>query len=701
MGKTGVDVGGTFTDIVVFDLDHGFSIAKILSSPSDYSAAIQFGLQQLIREGSLTPSEVTSVVHAFTVATNAVLTGKGARVGLITTAGFRDVLEIGRLRMPKLYDMEWDKPRPLVPRYLRREVMERIDFRGQVVTPLQVATVHQALDALLVEHVDSVAVCLLNSYINPIHEEQIAAILAKKAPHLVLSVSHRILPEIKEYERTSTTVTNAYIKPIVGGYLEKLERRLGELQIRAPLMIMQSSGGTMKVATAREQPIRCIESGPAAGAVGAAAVGKRLGCRHLIAFDMGGTTAKVCLIEDGEPRLASEMEVGGGINVGQRLLKGGGYVVRIPAIDLVEIGAGGGSIAWIDRGRALRVGPQSAGADPGPACYSLGGEDPTVTDANVVLGHLSREYLLGGEMAIDAGLAEKALAGKLGDPLGISLDEAAHGVHIVVNSNMVRAIKAVSSEIGRDPADFTLFAFGGSGPVHAASLAVQARIPRVIVPPAPGVFSALGLLFTVAEQRAVQTFWRNVQHADLEQMNTLLHGLEQDASAVLVGEGFKRDQIEVQHFADLRYAGQSSELSIIVPHLPVTGETLPALVAAFHSEHEQTYGYQSPEEPVQFVNLRVRARASSPRDTATDVHLDAIKTRVVARVSLLRDRRVYFGQDAGWTTVPVIRRSDLRDLWESGPLVVEEYDSTVVVPPGGRARLDEHGNIHVDVTALL
>jgi len=699
--KVGIDVGGTFTDIVTLDSRNGFTIAKVLSSPADYSAAIQAGLQQLIRDGSLRPGEVVSVIHAFTVATNAVLTGKGARVGLITTEGFRDVLEIGRLRMPKLYDMEWEKPRPLVPRYLRREARERVDHRGQIVLPLDIGTVHQALDVFLAEGVDSVAVCLLHSYANPVHERQIAALFEDRAPHISLSISHKILPEIKEYERTSTTVTNAYVKPIVGGYLEKLEGRLVELKMLSPLMIMQSSGGTMMGTTVREQPVHCIESGPAAGAVGAAALGKQLGCPQLIAFDMGGTTAKVCLIEDGEPRLTTEMEVGGGISVGQRLLKGGGYMVRVPAIDLVEIGAGGGSIAWVDRGGALRVGPQSAGADPGPACYSRGGDQPTVTDANVVLGYLSRESLLGGEMPIDATLAEKEILSKIGDPLGIRLEEAAHGIHAVVNSNMVRAIKAVSSEIGRDPGDFTMLAFGGSGPVHAASLAAEARIPRVIIPPAPGVFSAMGLLFTVAEHRAVQTFWCDVRVARLDELNFLLQRLGDEAAGVLAATGLGREEIQVQYMADLRYAGQNSELPVAFARVPVTGDDLGALIESFQREHEHTYGYRSPEERVQFVNLRVRAHASSRPDTPDHLPLRAIGPRRSGASASGRERPVYFGPQVGWIRVSVISREALQERSHAGPLVIEEYDSTIVVPPEAHASLDRQGNVHIDVSVLL
>jgi N-methylhydantoinase A len=702
MQRLGVDVGGTFTDIVVLDEDRGLTILKVLSTPSDYSEAICVALEQLIQRGELRPLDVAAVIHAYTVASNTVITRSGARVGLITTEGFRDVLEIGRLRMPRLYDMEWEKPRPLVPRYLRREVRERTDFRGRIVTPLDEAGTLQAVETLLARGVDSIAVCLLNAYVNPVHEQRIVEIIQARAPQINLSVSHRVLPEIREYERTSTTVINAYVKPVVQRYLENLGRRLTHMGIKAPLMVMQSAGGTMKAEMARERPVHSIESGPAAGAVGAATMGQRLGVPDIIAFDMGGTTAKLCLIEDGEPRLASELEVGSGISIGHRLLKGGGYLVRTPAIDLAEIGAGGGSIAWIDKGGALRVGPHSAGADPGPACYLRGGAEPSVTDANVVLGYLSSSYLLGGELAIDAAPGRKAIYERIAAPLRLSLEEAAFGIHTIVNSNMVRAVQAVSSEIGRDPRDFTLFAFGGCGPVHAASLAVQAKIPRVIVPPAPGVFSAMGLLFTTVEHRYVQTFWRDVAEADLEALNGVLRRLDQEAVETLAAEGFAPEDMELQHLVDLRYAGQSSEITIPADPGPITPQVVQALVQAFHHQHERTYGYRSrEEEPVQFVNLRLRAggHARDQKDPQAVPLTPAGRRSATPLPPTVR--KAYFGPDHGWVETPIIPRIGLDRSGLPGPLIVEEYDTTVVVLPGATAALDDANNIRVDVAALL
>jgi len=698
MQRIGIDVGGTFTDIVVLDSERGLSALKILSTPEDYSEAIGTGLEHALRTCELDPGATRSVVHAFTVATNALLTDTGATVGLITTEGFRDVLEIGRLRMPRLYDMDWDKPRPLVPRRLRHEVAERIDFRGRVVTPLDAADARDVAKRLLAAGVDSIAVCLLHAYANPVHEQQIAAVIAELAPELDVSLSHAVLPEIREFERTSTTVINARVRPVVARYLERLEQRLGAMDMRAPLMVMQSAGGTTKARVARNKPVFCIESGPAAGAVGAAAVGRRLEQRNLIAFDMGGTTAKVCVIENGEPRLTSEMEVGSGISIGQRLLKGGGYLVRVPAIDLAEIGAGGGSIAWIDKGGALRVGPQSAGALPGPACYRAGGTASTVTDANVVLGHLNPEYLLGGEMAIDRERAARAIRDGIGEPLGLDLEEAAFGIHTIVNASMVRAIQAVSSEIGRAPSDFTLFAFGGSGPTHAATLAMQAGIGRVVIPPAPGVFSALGLLFTEVEHWYVQTFWQDATGVDLDTVNRHFAQLEDEAIETLTAEGFETEAIELQHLADLRYAGQSSELAVAAGPLPIAPGAVATLIEAFHAEHERAYGYRSPGETVQFVNLRLRARGVSREPESAGRLPLATGARRGGGSSSTASRPAYFGPQHGWLEVPVIGCADIGSGGRPGPAIVEEYDTTLVLPPGSRATLDELDNVHLELS---
>ncbi len=698
MHQIGIDVGGTFTDLVVADSQAGIHTLKVLSTPDDYSRGILGGVAQLVGAQVLRPGEVDRMVHAFTVATNALLTRTGANVGLITTLGFRDVLEIGRLRMPQLYNMDWDKPVPLVRRRLRLEVSERMSATGEVISPLVEADVMAALATLRAAGVDSVAVCLLHSYVNPAHEKRIVELLQTHAPELAASASFQVLPEIREFERTSTTVVNAFVKPVVDDYLGRLEGGLRDAGSSAPLMVMQSAGGVMHSPMARQKPSSCIESGPAAGAVGAAALGRLLGLSNVIAFDMGGTTAKACLIENGEPRLTAELEVGTALNAGQRLLSGGGYVVRAPAIDLAEIGAGGGSLAWIDAGGALRVGPRSASAMPGPVCYGLGGEQATVTDANVVLGYLNRSHLLDGAMPIDSDAAHAAIERDIAGPLALSVADAAYGIHAVANATMVRAVQAVTSEIGRAPGDFTMIAFGGSGPVHAATLALHAGIRHIVVPPASGVFSAFGLLFARIEHRLVRTCGLDVTAAQPDALNQLTADLHREASGLMEAEGIPVSDSELQFQLDMRYRGQSSELNIDIA-LPVTDAVLEQAVRDFHDEHERTYGYHSKSEPTQLVNLRLRIRARAGEESVR-VHADHIHPATRSHRSLeLPHRQVFFGERWGWHDTPVRRRESLDT--QVGPLVIEEYDTTIVVPPGAQVRRDATGSVHIDLTAIL
>ena len=674
----GVDVGGTFTDLFLFDeAARAFRTAKVPSNRGNEAAGFMQGLETL---GDV--KTFGSIVHGTTVGTNMLLERKGTRVGVITTRGFRDVVEIARLRMPQLYKMDWDKPRPLVPRRLRFEVSERMGANGEIVQPLDPASVVAALDRMQQQGVDSVAVCLLHAYANPVHERAVVDLIRRHAPYLSISASHQVLPEIREYERTSTTVVNAFVKPVVDSYLASVERGVKGLGVDAPLMVMQSSGGIARADSARAFPAWCIESGPAAGAIGAAALGEMLGERNIIAFDMGGTTAKACLIEGGEPRLTDEMEVGAGLNIGSRLLGGGGYLVRSPTIDLAEIGAGGGSIAWIDRGGALRVGPQSAGAMPGPACYARGGTLPTVTDANVILGFLNPSHLLDGDMPIDAEAARTAIRTHIAEPLGLTLDQAAHGIHAVANAAMTRAIQAVSSEIGRSPRDFAMVAFGGNGAVHGATLAAHAGISDIIIPPASGVFSALGLLFARIQHRLVSVYWQDVDRIDCAALNKRADKLFGEAAAMMAAEGLASSAIDLHLTLDLRYARQSSEIPVPVTQRPVTPTMLADAVEQFHQEHDRTYGYCSRSEKVQVVNLRLRARGLDRQERLPSPNALRTGKAATARTT---ERRVYFG-DKGWITTPVIRRGDLGDIASAGPLIVEEYDTTIVVPPDATAR---------------
>ncbi|MGE0725702.1 MAG: hydantoinase/oxoprolinase family protein, partial [Alphaproteobacteria bacterium] len=613
-------------------------------------------------------------------ATNAILEGKGARVGLLTTEGFRDVLEIRRLRMPVLYDIRWRKPEPLVGRDRRAEVVERIDADGKVERPLDEDQARAAIDDLLRRGVDAIAICLLNAYVDGLHEERLAVLVAERAPGLPVCVSSALLPEIKEYERTSTTVVNAYVMPVVSRYLRALTGGLSDLGIGAPLRVMQSSGGAMGVEAAIQRPIHLIESGPAAGVVGAAELSRRLDGRALIAFDMGGTTAKAALVADGAFDRVGSLEVGGGINVAGRLLSGGGYHVRAPAIDIAEVGAGGGSLVRVDAGGGLRVGPESAGAAPGPACYGRGGTEPTVTDANVVLGFVNPRFLAGGSIPIDHAAAEQALDRVVGRPLGIDLAAAAWGVHRVANAAMGRALRAVSTERGRDPRDFSVLAFGGNGPIHAAALAASLDVRRILIPPVPGLFSALGMLFPDTEHHYVRTFKRRLDGLDEAALDVAFAALEGEGGRALREDGYTPSAIRFERLADLRYLGENSELT-----LPIRGDGPPAQVLRddFDALHERTYGYRSADEVAEIVNLRLVARGLSSAPRVPD------RLQVAAALGSREPgagRPVYFGPDLGWLDTPTVGRRAIGEAWESGPLLIEEYDSTTVVPPRARVR---------------
>ncbi|BBK37564.1 hypothetical protein STAQ_26420 [Allostella sp. ATCC 35155] len=678
--RLGIDIGGTFTDLVFLAPDGQVLTTKVLSTPDDYSRGIAEGLASVFAAGRASAAGVDQVVHGTTVATNAILEGKGARVGLLTTEGFRDVLEIRRLRMPVLYDINWQKPAPLVDRARRQEVPERIDAEGRVERPLDEAAALAAIDALLAQNVDAIAVCLLNAYASGVHEERLAALVAERAPGLPVCLSSALLPEIKEYERSSTTVVNAYIMPVVSRYLRLLTAGLGDLGVTAPLRVMQSSGGAMGVEAASTRPIHLIESGPAAGVVGAAELSRRLDGRPLIAFDMGGTTAKAALVSDGRFDRVGSLEVGGGINVAGRLLNGGGYHVRAPAIDIAEVGAGGGSLVRIDAGGGLRVGPESAGAMPGPACYGRGGTLPTVTDANVVLGFVNPEYLAGGSIPIDAELARRALAEHVAGPLGLDLEAAAWGVHRVANAAMARALRAVSTERGRDPRDFSVLAFGGNGPIHAAALAASLDVGRVLIPPVPGLFSALGMLFPDTEHHYVRTWKHRLDGIDPALLEAAYGALEGDGRAALAEDGYAPDAMRFERLADLRYLGENSELT-----LPLRGDG-PAeavLRADFDRAHEATYGYHSADEVAEIVNLRLVARglSSAPRVP------DGLQVSAALGARAPEGRRtVHFGPEHGTLEAQVVGRRAIGPNWEEGPLLVEEYDSTTVVPPGARVR---------------
>jgi N-methylhydantoinase A len=687
--RVGVDVGGTFTDIVVTDASGAIHTGKLPSTPEDFSAGVSDGVHRVLSTHGVDPTSVRDVVHGSTVATNAILEGTGARTGLLTTAGFIDVLELRRLRMPKLYDVTWEKPAPLVPRYLRREVSERVDIKGDVVTSLDLDAVRRSVAELVAEGVESIAVSLLHSYGNPSHERAIGAMLAADFPDLWVSLSHRVLPVIREYERTSTTVLNAYVQPIVASYLTALRGQLDDARIPGRLLIMQSNGGVMSGAAASERPAYIVESGPAAGVIASAALARRLKIDEVITFDMGGTTAKASIVENGRPHFTSEFEVAAGISASSRLSSGGGYALSVPFIDLAEIGAGGGSLIWIDSAGAPKVGPTSAGAVPGPVCYGKGGERPTVTDANLSLGYLNPDGLLDGAMPLEHERAQAVFKREIADRLGLDPLVAAYGCHELANATMIRAIKSVTVQRGRDPRVFTLVAFGGSGPIHAAAIARELGIRKVLVPPGPGVFSAVGLLQARLEFHAKKTHLRRTRDLDPTELESQIAGLEADAREGLGADTLREGQFEFGSWAEMRYAGQGFELPVELP--PRGGPWsawLRELDNAFEAEHERTYGHRT-GNPTEVVHLRVVAREAEPPPFPAG-------GQDTSRVRPVEKRPAYFGERFGLVATPVIRRRDLSADRAIGPFVIEDYDATTVVPPDFTACRDESWNIMIE-----
>jgi N-methylhydantoinase A len=687
--RLGVDVGGTFTDIVLLTSDGTALPMKVLSSPPEFNRAVRAGIEMALEEYNFQPAVVSNYTHGATVATNAIITRTGAATGLITTKGFRDVLEIRRMRMHKLYDIHWEKPKPLVPRHLRLEVPARTDPRSSEVTPLDKGAVRAAVERLMKEGVESVAVCYLHSYANGTNELDTREIIREMAPELSVSLSCEVLPEIKEYERTSTTVINAYVQPVVTQYARAMEEDLREIGIDVPIMVMQSNGGMMPLELAREFPIHIIESGPAAGVTGAFHLAKRMGIQDAMTLDMGGTTAKAGIIEEGEISRSPEYEVGGEVSIGHRLMKGSGYLLRVPSIDLAEVGAGGGSIAWTDPAGALKVGPHSAGANPGPACYDNGGVEPTITDANVHMGLTNPESLAGGTLAIRRDLAEKAITDRVAGRLGLDLTKTAWGIRTIANSSLIRALRAVSTERGRDPRRFVLFAFGGMGPAQALDVAGELGIGKVIVPPLPGLFSSLGLLFAEVEHHLIQTHYADTGRMDYDRINAIMANLPSEAAATLEREGYGPAQRRITLSADTRYEGQDYALTIPLGAEKMDPPSIAKLIADFHQEHEKTYGYRSDAEPVQIVALRCLARGLSEEDRVPE----SLNVPTAKDWNPAGSRRCYFGPEHGWVETDVMSRQALSGGRVQGPAIVEEDNSLTVVLPGWKAMLDEWSNI--------
>ena len=696
MIRLGIDIGGTFTDLVAIDDTGAVRTHKIASAPGDYAGPILAGIAALgFADGGLVdPGAIGDLRHATTIGSNTVLEGKGARTALITTDGFRDILEIRDLRMPVLYDMRWTKPAPLVPRRLRFTVIEKLRPDGGIAVPLDQASLDAAIDAIAAAGVESVAVSLLHAYANPAHELAVGAALAARLPDVAVSLSHAILPEIKEYPRTSTTVVNAYVQPVIRAYLVGLIARLREIGITASLRLMQSHGGLAGAAFAAEQPARIVESGPAAGVVGGAAIATRLGEPLLITFDMGGTTAKAGLVEQGEVLRAEALELGAGVLAGARLLVGAGYMLKLPAIDLAEVGAGGGSICRLDAAGAPKIGPDSAGADPGPVCYGRGGVQPTITDCNLALGYLDPAGLAGGALTLDRAAARAAIEKTLAIPMGLSVEEAAAGMLRLASASMMRAIRAVSVERGRDARGAAMLAFGGNGPLFATAIAEALGIARVLIPPMPGLFSALGLLLADPEHHASRSLRLRLDPAlpapDAAPLAAVLAGLRTEAEAVLAAEGIAPERRDFRFAVAARYAGQSSEIAVARPPLDPAAPAralLAALPGLFAAEHARTYGFSAPaEEPVELIAVALRARGLGSVPPLPSLQPGALATETA--------RQVWFAE-GGWRPVPVLARGHLTSAPRPGPLIVQEYDATALVPAGWNAALDPAGLIRV------
>jgi N-methylhydantoinase A len=678
--RIAIDIGGTFTDATLIDEASGAtSIAKVLTTPADPSEGFMQALRRVL--GEREPGEVALVVHATTVATNAIIEGKIARSGFVTTAGFRDLLEIARQVRPTLYDTQFEKPPPLVPRDRAVEVVERLGPSGEVTLPLDEDSVRAAAAVLRAEEVESVAVCLLHAYVNPEHERRVGELLAEELPGVPVSLSSAVAPEFREYLRASTTVINAVIRPVVERYLERIEEQLVDGGIGAKLLVMQSSGGVFGADAAARRPVFMVESGPAAGVIASAHLGSTIDAPDVLSFDMGGTTAKVGLIQGGRPSVTKDYAVGRHAGAGIGAMSLSGYPVRTPVVDLVEIGAGGGSIAWFDSGGLLRVGPQSAGADPGPVCYGRGGTEPTVTDANVMLGRLDPEYFLGGEMTLDVDGARRAIEERCAGPLGLDVTQAAYGIVEIANAAMVNALHLISVQRGYDPRDFVLVGFGGAGPVHANAIAREAEMPTLVVPPSPGIFSATGLLTTDLKRDAAVTGMRRLDQLEQAELEEVFARLERAGAEELRREGVASDRIEFVRQLDVRYVGQSYELTV---------EAGADLLARFHAEHERTYGCAAPEEPVELVAVRVTTvgRIEKPPAPVLDAEGPARPKG---------ERPVYFAETDGFVDCPVYDRYALAaGTTLAGPAVVEELDSTTLVHPGFDVRVDGRGNLVIE-----
>ncbi len=688
--RIGVDVGGTFTDFVLVDeaRDQIFT-GKRLTTPHDPSAAILEGTARLLTEAGTSASEVHSVVHGTTLVTNTIIERTGAKVGLITTRGSRDTIEMGKETRYDLYDLFLESPPTLVPRHLRREVAERISADGEVLLEFDADGFRTtARDLIETEQVEAIAICFMHAYRNPNHERQAKAILIEEFSATPFTISSDVAPEIREFERTSTACANAYVQPRMQQYLTRLEKELQDQGHSGALYVMLSGGGITTVQPARDFPIRLIESGPAAGAMAASYYSSLTGSENLISFDMGGTTAKMCLIDGGQPDRKHDFEAG---RV-RRFQKGSGLPLKVSVVDMIEIGAGGGSLANVDAMGLLKVGPRSAGSDPGPVCYGLGGSDPAVTDADLYLGYLNPDYFLGGEMTLDMATVEKALTEKVAKPLGLPVLDAAIGIHNIVNENMAAATRMHLAEKGRDPRRYQMIAFGGAGPVHAYRLAQLLKLKRLIVPLGAGVTSALGFLVAAPAIDYVRSYVSRLEQLDWDHLNGLFAEMEDEALAMLTDAGARPDEITMTRSADMRHIGQGFEISVSIPSGSLSEGSLDPIRESFFNSYQKLFERTVRDVPTEAMSWRLAASAPIP-----NISLDFSGQTSDASEKLKGSRQVYF-PETGFTDCTVYDRYALRsgDTLK-GPAVIEERESTTVIGPGGSASVDKYLSLICDL----
>jgi len=681
--RVAIDIGGTFTDFVALDESTGsITLEKALTTPRNFAQ----GVITTIEKSGADPTEFSQFVHGTTVVINALTERKGAKVALITTKGFRDVLEIQRANRPDMYNLFYRKPKPFVPRRFRFEVRERVNFRGEVLQPLVEEDVVKVVEACKAAGIEAIAVCYIHAYANPAHERRTREIIEELLPGVPVTLSHEITQEWREYERTNTTVLNAYVQPAAALYLSTLDRELTAKGLTGTKYAMQSNGGTTTFAHAQRVPIHLVESGPVGGVIGAGVIARAIGEDSVIAFDMGGTTAKVSLIDRGQLKINTDYHI-------EKTATWAGYPLKIPVVDIVEVGAGGGSIAWIDAGGALHVGPKSAGADSGPACYGLGGTEPTVTDANLLTGRLNPDYFLGGQMRLDVTRAEEAIR-RVAEPFGLSPIEAAMGIIRLANANMRAALERVSIERGYDPRDFTLVAYGGAGGLHGATLARELRMKKVIVPRAPGQFSAWGMLMTNLRHDFIRTHVMPCSEEVLKEIARVFAGLEEEAQRQFREEGFPLDRMWIERFLDLRYKGQEHTVCTPVPEEALGKGRLELVIEKFHELHEQAYSFRL-DDPVEIVNFHVVGWGEVEKPELKPLEGEG---RDMDR-AFKGERRVYF-EELGMVPSKIYER-DLIPSGEPipGPAIIEEPACTTVICPDQQVVVDERGYLIITEVA--